>query len=279
MDASVKLKSAISKLQRANFHIATLDREIKSFFNSSPFEILIKTDIESRKVIYCVGNDVDLPLSFNVIIGDALFNLRSALDHLAWQFFQLSTKTITPESFYFPIFNGTGHYTKTFQGKVAGFRPQDIEFIVATKPYKGGNDALWIIHELNRLDKHRLLLQASGAYFSLGIGNEAIARALDAFRPKMPAKGLRFMEDALRSGAMQVFVDVSNPVCPLKSGAILRADPPGTKPYLDEESFGFGISIQEPSFPNPKPQSAVAFLGELANCVDGILSSAAKLLV
>jgi hypothetical protein len=36
--------------------------------------------------------------------------------------------------------------------------------IHAIKPYKGGNDTLWRIHELNRIDKHRLLLTACSTH-------------------------------------------------------------------------------------------------------------------
>jgi hypothetical protein len=35
--------------------------------------------------------------------------------------------------------------------------PEAIEAIDALKPYKGGNDALWRIHELDNIDKHRTL--------------------------------------------------------------------------------------------------------------------------
>jgi hypothetical protein len=35
--------------------------------------------------------------------------------------------------------------------------PKAIKFIDALKPYKDGNDALWRIHELNNIDKHRTL--------------------------------------------------------------------------------------------------------------------------
>jgi hypothetical protein len=33
-----------------------------------------------------------------------------------------------------------------------------IEAIDALKPYRGGNDVLWHLHELNNTDKHRLVL-------------------------------------------------------------------------------------------------------------------------
>jgi hypothetical protein len=35
--------------------------------------------------------------------------------------------------------------------------PKAIKAIDAFKPYKGGNEHLWKIHELNNIDKHRLL--------------------------------------------------------------------------------------------------------------------------
>ena len=35
--------------------------------------------------------------------------------------------------------------------------PEAVEAIDKLKPYKGGNDALWRIHELDNVDKHRSL--------------------------------------------------------------------------------------------------------------------------
>jgi hypothetical protein len=45
--------------------------------------------------------------------------------------------------------------------KTEGIPAGAVKLIEATKPYKGGYDNLWILHELNNIDKHRLLITAA----------------------------------------------------------------------------------------------------------------------
>jgi|SRR5882762_198517 len=42
--------------------------------------------------------------------------------------------------------------------KIEGMRAVIKDAIRSVKPYKGGNDILWTIHDLDIVDKHRILL-------------------------------------------------------------------------------------------------------------------------
>jgi hypothetical protein len=57
----------------------------------------------------------------------------------------------------FPIAKDAATYEEEKARKVEGMSPTVIKTIDALKPYKGGNDALWRIHELDNIDKHRTL--------------------------------------------------------------------------------------------------------------------------
>ena len=48
-------------------------------------------------------------------------------------------------------------YESIKAGKVDGMRLDAKEAIDRLKPYKGGNDPLWRVHELDNIDKHRAL--------------------------------------------------------------------------------------------------------------------------
>ena len=50
--------------------------------------------------------------------------------------------------------------------KIGGAREKAIDNILQTKPYKGGNQALWRLHALNIRDEHRLLLTAAFAIYA-----------------------------------------------------------------------------------------------------------------
>jgi hypothetical protein len=66
------------------------------------------------------------------------------------------------------------------------------DLLRAAKPYKGGNDTLWGLHELNNRDKHRLLITAVSAVNKFGM--EVGGRELQRMFPH----SVRFQRGALR---------------------------------------------------------------------------------
>ncbi len=57
----------------------------------------------------------------------------------------------------FPVAKDAITYERDKPSKVEGICPKAIKAIDAFKPYKGGNNLLWKIHELNNIDKYRSL--------------------------------------------------------------------------------------------------------------------------
>jgi hypothetical protein len=102
----------------------------------------------------------ELPRSFNVEIGAHLNAIRSGLDLLASA---LAGRygICPPESAFFPIarsedeFRRCGSRSASF---VAGLPPAERSRLEALKPYHGGNDDLWSLHQLDNMRKHRRLL-------------------------------------------------------------------------------------------------------------------------
>jgi hypothetical protein len=104
-------------------------------------------------------------------VGDAIHNLRSALDHLAYQLVDIGTEGKGPfEDVYFPISRNAAIYEKAKVRKVAGMVKEAIGAIDAVKPYGGGNDLLWDLHRFDILDKHRLLILVGSAFQSVNLG-------------------------------------------------------------------------------------------------------------
>jgi hypothetical protein len=89
--------------------------------------------------------------------GDVVHNLRSALDHLANQLVWVGSGEKPGFRVEFPIAKDAITYEKEKARKVDGMCPEVIKVIDALKPYKGGNDMFWRIHELDNIDKHRTL--------------------------------------------------------------------------------------------------------------------------
>jgi hypothetical protein len=110
-----------------------------------------------------------IPLSWAVLIGEILHDFRSVLDHLAWQL--ASFKGEPPKYTEFPIFLKRDEFLGRGVKKIRGIGARGRAFITRHQPYKrrhrllpgvspqatADSHPLWLLHELNRVEKHRLL--------------------------------------------------------------------------------------------------------------------------
>src|SRR4051794_37203940 len=78
--ARVKLK-----VERAKEHIRNLESAVQAFRDTDPYGFRIEDDLQTGDKIYRIEIRRQTPDAFSLIVGDAVHNLRSALDHLARQ--------------------------------------------------------------------------------------------------------------------------------------------------------------------------------------------------
>src|SRR5438128_2063569 len=92
---------ATLKLERARYHISELERAIAEFLARKPFRAVIDVGEtpNQRRLTYRVGESV--PKVFSAMIGDAIHNLRAALDLLACELVRLNGAS--DENVYFPF--------------------------------------------------------------------------------------------------------------------------------------------------------------------------------
>ncbi len=163
------------KIERANEHIINLNIAIKDFFDSKPYQVSTKRDA-NRRLIYYVSSVKPAPICLAIIAGDAIQNLRSALDHLAWQLFLVGPQRTTTNrqiqrQVSFPI----GSDVLGFNSQLGRFRSifkQDaITTLNIIQPYKlGKGHKIWMLNELNNIDKHRFLVTVASILQSTNIG-------------------------------------------------------------------------------------------------------------
>jgi hypothetical protein len=71
------------KVRRAEYHISDLHTRIDTFLARDPYRIVLEDDPETGKPAWFVRITEDLSDDIPLVIGDAVHNLRSALDLLA----------------------------------------------------------------------------------------------------------------------------------------------------------------------------------------------------
>lgn len=102
-----------------------------------------------------------IPEEFSLIIGDAVHNIRSALDLLGFHVAKNSGTSVGDKVGQFP--------TKETRDDAAILRRLDKEgwllggseladYLITLEPFRGGRYQLWELHEIDIIDKHRLLL-------------------------------------------------------------------------------------------------------------------------
>ena len=150
------------KVTRANHHIADLNPAIDVFLKSGPYKTTGDIDSQGRPT-YRVSNVQPVDPVILAIAGDAIQNLRTALDYLACALW-LRTNPGGICKVYFPITETAARYNSEGLGKIKGMGQDAVDAISAVEPYGGGEgDTLWRLHCMSIIDKHRLSIAAVGA--------------------------------------------------------------------------------------------------------------------
>jgi hypothetical protein len=111
------LDSLVLKVERAKKHILELEAEYTSYRKDRRYRIDFRTDPKTRSRIYYVADAKPIPKTFSPILGDALNNLRSCLDHAVYAMVQLGhPKAVKASDIYFPIVSGrAAEYNSRFK--------------------------------------------------------------------------------------------------------------------------------------------------------------------
>lgn len=260
MTADDRLALVRVKVERAKQHIRDLDIAVKSFFDTKPYVVGTKRNPQTPQLTYYMVSVGETPTTLTAIAGDVLQNLRSALDHLAYQLVLVGSGVSGPTRHTcFPISDDAAIYKVETPRKVRGMLPAAIEAIDAIKPYKGGNDTLWRLHRLNNVDKHRLLITTGSAFRALDLGSY-MTQMLQRFIP--PGSPLGAIEP------LPAFYRPADRMFPLKAGDELFIGGSDDVPN-EKMGFAFDIAFGEPQVVEGEP--LLDTLQQMADLVDNLI--------
>ncbi len=156
--------SSTAKLARADEHLAALHREADGWGDGDPFAVERKSNAEGREHIFTLRFKTQPNVwRWAVLLGDALHNLRCALDHMVYALATAQTGKDPPDddaTLAFPIASDPSYFARS-RFRIRSLDPDTQTAIEKAQPYnrlKPGKwfMPLWWLAQLHDIDKHRL---------------------------------------------------------------------------------------------------------------------------
>jgi hypothetical protein len=123
-----------AKLARAEEHVKALDEEWKAFGKEQSYEALHELKPDTREWNTYLSLAKPIPIKLSAILGDALNNMRSSLDHLVCRFVELHNGKVGKHH-AFPICSDAADYdTWVNQIRRKKDRPGPLDGIPAGGP-------------------------------------------------------------------------------------------------------------------------------------------------
>jgi len=154
------------KLERARSHINALATEVSSLSLNSPCRFVIENDCDPSFKVVKLRRTRSLPENISLIFGDSVHNLRSALDHLAYELVTIETsktREVLGENLLKDIMFPIAKDSKDLEKKIRSRQMQRagepvVKALRELRPYPKGNDGIITLNYLDIRDKHRLII-------------------------------------------------------------------------------------------------------------------------
>lgn len=226
------LASARIKVKRADKHLDDLQNMVEAYLAREPYTVVREEEDQPRRIVWRLRIKEPIPDIFSAVIGDVIHNLRCALDHLTWSLV-IANSEVPGEHTMFPVLSNPKELDSAVRGRVKGASPRAMRLIKRLKPYDRGIQPFWIIHRLDNIDKHRLLLALFASSETVHLNLVPVLEHLARELGKDPAGfdpmtiGIRPKDRCVEDGA--IFFAINNP-----SGV-----------EMEPERFDVSIAVQE----------------------------------
>jgi hypothetical protein len=151
------LSGPFLKVGRAETHINDIALKIDAFVRSDPYQIVQEPDPAAGNEVVRARLTKPIPELIDIIIGEVIYNLHSALDLMTCELAVLNGRGVS--GVYFPFGKSTDDFiSQGVQEKIKNLSNTAQAMLNSFRPYSGGNNDLWLIHPLSIIGKHRRLV-------------------------------------------------------------------------------------------------------------------------
>lgn len=167
-----ELAGVDAKIRRAHAHLADLDERIGTAVDPGRYRFTTELEPKTNRYVYRVHDVPVVDPEWAIVAGEAFFQLRSALDHLAYRLVEREHATPTTQT-QFPIrdtlLDKNGRRMPLKSALMPEIKDRNVlSLLHESQPYHrdGGEESLadarkhplWHLKVFNNIDKHRLLL-------------------------------------------------------------------------------------------------------------------------
>jgi hypothetical protein len=174
---------ARSKIKRAYKHIRDFDREFQAFIQGNPYSFTMEG--HHAYMAWLLTLDQPIPDELMLIVGDALHNIRAALDHCAWELIS-EIDRFAPENRQeraFVSFPRGRADRQQYESAIDGMKtlPDDtLRLLKELAVYPGGAGDIFLkLDDLDVTDKHKVIVPVVGEFRISGVIEHRVSRGQD----------------------------------------------------------------------------------------------------
>ena len=170
--------SVWAKFHRAEEHIDTFEKEVMAWAQSNPYRVAVKHNADCSRYWAVVREIIHSPNleRWSLVSGDAVHNLRCALDHLVYSIAIFRTQQNPPprrRDWVFPIRGDQASFQSTISNnpfpRLGTAVLKEIErFQPYNRPHRVFPPLLTLLQRFNNSDKHHILRVAAIAFWGTG---------------------------------------------------------------------------------------------------------------
>lgn len=155
----IVFEEARLKLRRGKEHSYALEIEARKFWDADPYALVHERNGQEFPNLLRFKLTKPMPQhAWGLILGDAVHNIRSALDYIVWR---LAGSHLDDRTSVFPIYASEDDWNRAqwrFQRRP--IHPDALAYIKTLQPYTRPDPKrakLWLLQELDARDKHKLI--------------------------------------------------------------------------------------------------------------------------
>lgn len=247
------------KWERAKGHLADLTATFDIWQASAPITIegVLQDDDETVELIMRVPRGIPVH-EWSLILGDAVHNLRSAFDAVAWGMANHNdAKPRNPRRVSFPVADDVDVWNRAVESWLGAIDPEHQQRIAIMQPYTfaaaGSETFLSVLTDLDNRDKHRNLISVSVDLHEVNLGG-AFAYA-DPAAVALPELQMHDVTE-VRDGAVV---------------ATFRAGAPLLRPVIFRQTPKCKMTLKHNSHTFDVTDFAAALLKETRRCLDMLI--------